>query len=217
MRAVLGRIFLVTILVGVAILGLADEAVASATVNLGFTPATIYPGDADTLRIQLFSSSTVYTLTNAAVTLKLPTNVTLAATPTYTDSCGFSSVSVPANGTAIVLSGGSVQQAIAGGADGSCTFTVAVNSVTAGNFTATIPANGPSNGFVPGSGSVSGFSASENGTTITNATAATATLSVNGLSNLTATTSFSPSSVNSGEISTLSIVVTNPNVQANVC
>ena len=84
---------------------------ATATVNLSYSPATINPGDADQLTISLFNDSTLNGLSSAAITLSLPTGVTVAATPTVVDTCGFGSVSVPANGSLIILSGGSVPQA----------------------------------------------------------------------------------------------------------
>ena len=144
---------------------------ATATVNLSYSPATINPGDADQLTISLFNDSTLNGLSSAAITLSLPTGVTVAATPTVVDTCGFGSVSVPANGSLIILSGGSVPQATT--TTGTCTLSFAIKSVAAGNHPTSIPA-GPVVGFTAG-GSTPGFSAMDNGTGVTNGTPATAT------------------------------------------
>ena len=187
---------------------------ATATINLSFSPATINPGDPSTMAVTLFNSS-VNALSGAAVTLNLASGVTIASVPNASNGCAFSTVSAPANGTTVTLSGGTVPMAISGGPDGSCTFSVAVNSVSTGNHTTTIPANGPSNGFIAG-GSTPGFSATDNGTTVTNATAASATLAVNTLTNPTGSLSYSPSTVFVGEGTTLTITLNNPNASVNL-
>jgi uncharacterized repeat protein (TIGR01451 family) len=180
---------------------------ATATVNLSFTPATINPGDPSTLAVSIFNSG-ASSLTAAAITVNLAAGVAISATPGTTDSCGFTSASAPAGGTTIILSGGTVPAAVSGGADGSCTFTVSVGSTTPGNHSTTVPADGPSNGFTPG-GLISGFSAVDGGSTITNATAATATLAVNTLTSPTGAMLFAPSPVFVGEVTRLTITLTN--------
>jgi hypothetical protein len=65
------------------------HAMAAATINLAYSPATINPGDADTLTISLFNDNTLNGLTAAAVTLSLPSGVTVAAVPATVDTCGF--------------------------------------------------------------------------------------------------------------------------------
>jgi len=197
-----------------ALCALPTLCLATATVNLSFSPATINPGDPSTMAITLYNSA-LNPLNTAAVTLNLATGVTIGAVPNVSNTCGFGSVSAPANGAAVVLSGGTVPAAVSGGADGSCTFTVSVNSISTGNHTTTIPANGPANGFTAG-GSTPGFSASDNGSTVTNATAASATLAVGTLSNPTGTLAFSPSSVQVGETTTLTITLNNPNASVNL-
>ncbi|RUP29231.1 MAG: DUF11 domain-containing protein [Curvibacter sp.] len=187
---------------------------ATATINLSFNPATINPGDPSTMAVTLFNSS-LNVLSGAAVTLNLASGVTIASVPNASDGCGFTTVSAPSNGTVVTLSGGTVPMATSGGPDGSCTFSVAVNSVSTGNHTTTIPANGPNNGFTAG-GSTPGFSATDNGATITNATAASATLAVNTLTNPTGALSYSPSTVFVGEGTTLTITLNNPNASVNL-
>ena len=185
---------------------------ATATVNLSYSPATINPGDADVLTISLFNDSTLNGLNSAAITLSLPTGVTVAAIPAAVDTCSFSSVSVPANGSLIILSGGTVPQATT--TTGTCTLSFAIKSVAAGNHPTSIPA-GPVVGFTAG-GTTPGFSAVDNGSNVTNSTPATATLAVNSLSNLTGTSTFSPSTVYAAELTRLSVVLNNPNATVAV-
>ena len=197
-----------------AALALPAAAMAAATINLGFTPPTINPGDPAQVVVSIFNSSP-NALTSAAITVPLTAGVTIASTPSPSDTCGFAVASAPAGGSTIELSAGTVPAAVAGGSDGSCTFTVSVNSTAPGNHGTTVQADGPSNGFSPG-GATAGFSAVDAASTVTNATAATATLAVNTLSVPSGAITFSPSAVYVGETTTLSITLTNANAFADV-
>jgi hypothetical protein len=96
----------------------------------------------------------------------------------------------------VKLSGGTVPQATT--TTGTCTLSFAINSVAAGNHPTTMPA-GPVNGFTAG-GTTPGFSAMDNGSSVTNVTSATATLAISTLSNLTGTSAWSPASVYVAEV-----------------
>lgn len=196
------------VLLMLSALGWTSAALATATVNKQFTPATLDPGDLSRLRITLANSSLV-ALTTAAVTDNLPSNIKIANPPNPTDTCGFTGVTAAQGTSQVILTGGTVP-AGTGTTDGQCYFELDVISTVAGNWANTIPKNGPSNGFTPG-GAVSGFRALENAAVITNTTDAIATLSVRGLNRPTGAKTYSPSSALVGQPFTISIVLTNPN------
>ena len=202
--------FLLGVCVLASALGWTSEALATATVNKQFSPATVDPGDISRFRITLANSSLV-ALTAAAVTDNLPANIKIANPASPTNTCGFTGVTADPGTARIVLTGGTVPAAIAAtGTDGQCYFELNVVSTVAGNWINTIPKNGPSNGFTPG-GTTSGFQATENAVSITNTTDAIATLSVRALSPPTGTKSYTPSAGLVGQPFALGIVLTNPN------
>ena len=179
---------------------------ATTSINTQFTAATIDPGNISKFRITIANTSVV-ALTAAAVTDNLPAQITISNPANIVNTCGFSSVSATPGSSQIKLTGGSIPAA--SGVDGQCYFEVDVSATVAGNWINTMPANGPTNGFIPG-GTVSGYQATENTVTVTNTTPASATLSVRGLAPPTGTKSFSPATIYAGETSTLTIVLTNP-------
>ena len=187
--------------------GWTSEALATATINKQFTPATIDPGTISRFRITVVNASLVQ-LTAAAVTDNLPSDIRISSPTNATNTCGFTGVTATPGGSQIILTGGSIP-AGTGTVDGQCYFELDVISTVAGNWINTIPKNGPSNGFAPG-GVAGGFQATENAAVITNTTDAVATLSVRGLSPPTGTKTFTPSPGLIGEPVTLSIVLTNP-------
>jgi uncharacterized repeat protein (TIGR01451 family) len=203
------RLVLNIILALLFIAGLwSTPAQATTTITDQFSPATINPGDAPQYTITVANSSTV-ALTAAAVTVLLPTGVTIANPATISNTCGFT-VNAAASGTnKIYLTAGTIP-AGNGTLDGTCIFRLNVTSTTPGNATATIPAN------TTPSSTVAGYSALENTTPVWNGTPASATLSVNTLSPPTGTKTFTPSTVSTGDPSVLSIVLTNPNAGATM-
>ena len=187
-------------------LGCIGQAWATTSINKQFTPATINPGDTSKFRITIYNTALV-SLTNAAVTDNLPAQITINSTPNITNSCGFTGVTATSGSSQIKLTGGTIP-ANNGSVDGQCYFEIDVSATASGNWVNTIPANGPNNGFTPG-GDIAGYQATENSTTVTNTTSASATLSVLTLTSPSGTKSFSPSSVYAGETSTLTITLTN--------
>ncbi len=188
-------------------LGWTAEALATATINKQFTPATIDPGNNSRFRITVVNASLIQ-LTAAAVTDNLPANIKISSPTNATDTCGFTNVTATPGTSQIILNGGTVP-AGTGTSDGLCYYELDVVSTVDGNWINTIPKDGPSNGFIPG-GTTSGFQATENTVVITNTTDAVATLSVRGLSPPTGSKTFAPSPGLVGEPVTLTILLTNP-------
>ncbi len=185
---------------GIGIFALAGVAAATTTINHQFTPATINPGDVSAYRISVANSSTVQ-LFSAAVTVNLPPQITIVNPPAIQNTCGFT-VDAAAPGTSTVaLSAGTIP-AGTGSVDGTCFFQLNVTSTVPGNWVSTIP--------------VGGFTATENGVPVSNGTAASATLSVNTLSNPTGSKTFAPSPGIAGDPITLTITLTNPNAGVTV-
>jgi len=201
------RYFSVFLLLLTTTIGWTSEALATATINKQFTPATIDPGNISRFRITVVNASLV-PLTAAAVTDNLPANIKISSPANATNTCGFTSVTATPGTSQIILNGGTIP-AGTGTVDGLCYYELDVVSTVAGNWINTIPKNGPSNGFTPG-GTTSGFQATENTVVITNTTDAVATLSVRGLSPPTGSKTFAPSPGLVGEPVTLTIVLTNP-------
>jgi uncharacterized repeat protein (TIGR01451 family) len=191
----------------------APAALATVTVNKQFTPATVDPGDLSRFRISFFNSSLV-PLTAAAVTDNLPAQVSISNPPNVVDTCGFGAITATSGTQRVIASAGTIP-AGSGLSDGSCYIEMDVTSTQSGNWVNTIPANGPSNGFVPG-GTTSGFQATEGAATVTNTTPASATLSVRFLAVPTGSKTFSPSPALVGEPTTLTITLTNPNTLSTI-
>ena len=188
-------------------------ALATATINKQFTPATVDPGDISKLRISIFNSSLV-PITAAAVTDNLPANIKIANPVNINDTCGFTAVTATPGNSQIILTGGSAPAGTVI-ASGACYFELDVVSTVAGNWINTIPANGPANGFTPG-GTISGFQATENSSTISNKDPASATLSVRGLSPPTGSKTFNPTAGLVGQPFAINIVLTNPNASTTL-
>lgn len=181
---------------------------AATSINKQFMPATGNPGDISLLTITLYNDDTVHGLTAAALTDNMPSAITISSPVTYTNTCGFTGVSAVAGSSQIILTGGSVPTKV-GNVIGQCYFAINVVSTTPGNWINTIPANGPSNGFIVG-GNIPGYQALDNSVVITNTTIGTATLAVNTLSPPTGSINFNPATIYAGDTSTLTIVLTNP-------
>ncbi len=162
---------------GAALLSVGKPPIAKA-----IAPATILSGGTATVTLTI-TNTTAVNLTGVAFSDPL-TNMTVAAAPNATNSCG-GTLSAPALGAAVSLSGGTIA------ASGSCTITFDVTSTTAGvhsNTTSgvtsneTAPAGNPSN---------------------------TVTLTVIGAPVITK--SFNPASVGTNVPSLMTITVSNPN------
>jgi uncharacterized repeat protein (TIGR01451 family) len=188
---------------------LSGAAAATTTINHGFSPATIDQGDGSSYRIAVANDAQV-ALTEAAVTVLLPSAIVIADPQSIgTNSCGFT-VSAAAPGTSrVYLTAGTIP-ASTGAVDGICEFELGVRSVTPGNHVANIPANSTPDA------STAGYRALEDGTEVFNSTEANATLSVSGLQPPTGSKSFTPSPAIAGDATRLSITLSNPNPGASI-
>ncbi len=162
-----------------------------ATLSKAFSPATVTPvapGNTSTLTFTL-ANPTAVALTNVNFSDVLPTGLTVTSSGTPTPICGGTLTTTAPD--RIAFSGGT----LAAGA--TCSIPVTVTATTAGTFT-----------------NVSGFiSATYGGSTFTNTTSTgfgTATLKA--VAPPSMTKSFEPNPIAAGGISTLTFVITNPNL-----
>jgi uncharacterized repeat protein (TIGR01451 family) len=162
------------------------------TVSKVFTPSTITIGGVSVLTVSIANTATgSLPLTGLALTDTLPANVTIAATPAASTTCGAGTVAATAGGSSVALSAGT----LASGA--TCTITVSVTSNVAGPYTNTIPA-----------------SAVTSNEGASNTAPATAVLTVNNAPPVVVTKAFSPASIISGGTSTLTVTIANTNASA---
>ncbi|WP_201397133.1 IPTL-CTERM sorting domain-containing protein [Alicycliphilus denitrificans] len=161
---------------------------AAPTVNKSFNPATIDQGATSTLTITLGNPNATALTLASAMTDTLPTNVLVAATPNIGGTCTVGSVTAAAGGNTVVYA----QNATIPPAG--CTITVNVTSNVAGAYTNTIPASGLSTVEAGG-----------------NPTPANAGLVVRAPGAPTVQKAFSPTTINQGGVSTLTITLGNPN------
>ena len=166
-----------------------------AQMNKGFSPLSIPAGGTARLHVSIFNPNG-FPLTNASWTDNLvgvQPGLIIANPANIVNTCG-GSVTAVAGATTLSLSGGTVP-AQTGTTPGSCTVTITVTSTAVGNLINTIPSGE--------------LSASGGGKTISNMDPASATLHVGGAPTPTITKSFSSSTIWAGEISRLSIVISN--------
>lgn len=195
-------------------------AMATATVNHSFTPATISQGDESDYTIEIVNDNTGSGLADVNLTSLLTEagalpkpNIYIVAPGVTANTCG-GTVTASAGGTAVVLTGGTVPAATGIGAAnaGRCLITVKVSSTTTGgNQTVVIPAN-----TTPTS-STAGLVFTEKGVPNRhNDTAANATMLVTSLQPPTGSKSFSPSPSYVGLPTRLTITLSNPNSNRNM-
>ena len=157
------------------------------SVAKSFSPAAIAVGGTTTLSLTISNASTSTGLSNLALTDTFPANLVMASPNALANTCGGSVSAAPGSGT-LSLSGGSVASA------STCTVSVAVTSNVAGTYNNT------------SGGAASTESGSEG------AASNTATLLV--LLKPTIAKSFAPASITTSGVSTLTLVLTNPNLIA---
>ena len=154
-----------------------------------FAPASIFPTGVSTLTIGVANTGTnAIALTGVALTDTLPAGVTIAAPAGGATTCPAGIVTATPGGASVALAGAN----LAIGA--TCTITVSVTSTTIGTFPNTIPA-----GAVTSTQGVS------------NTAPASATLTVAAAPPATIAKTFTPATILTGGISTLSIAITSPN------
>src|SRR6266487_783359 len=155
------------------------------SVSKSFNPSTIWAGGTSQLSIVITNGANTM-LTGASISDTLPANVFLAnpVSPTLTGCGGTASVTAASGGTSVTLNNGSIPSG------STCTITVNVTSNVQGAYTNRIPA-----------------SALQNNQNLTNATAATARLTVGEIG---ITKRFSPATLSAGGTTTLTITLQNP-------
>ncbi len=166
-----------------------------AEINKSFSPISIAAGGTSRLSVTIFNPNP-FQLTNASWSdnlVGIQPGLAIASPVGLTNSCS-GSVSAPAGGTSLSLSGGIVPSQ-SGTTPGSCTVSINVTSATVGNLINTIPAGA--------------LSSTGGGVNISNTTPASATLNVTGSPTPSVSKSFSPTTIWAGGVSQLSIVITN--------
>jgi uncharacterized repeat protein (TIGR01451 family) len=157
-----------------------------ASLTKSFSPATIVPGGVSTMTIGIDNTSaSAVALTGVGLTDTFPSNLTVAATPNATTTCG-GTVSATAGGTTLKLSSGAVA------ANTSCTISVNVMATVVGPLVNTIP-----------TGALMTTQGTSNGSPVSS------TLTVQDATNVTLGKAFSPITIASGGTSTLTITVAN--------
>jgi serine protease len=120
-------------------------------VSEAFSPASVAPNAASTLTLTL-SNSNGFALTQSGLTQTLPANLTIAAMPAPTTTCGGASMSFTNTTSSVTLAAANIP------ANGSCTITMSVMSAMGGTYTNAIPAGALSTG--PAGSNAAGASAS---------------------------------------------------------
>lgn len=161
---------------------------AAPGVNKSFSPASIDVNGTSTLTITLGNPNATSLTLASAMTDTLPANVLVAAAPNVSGTCSLGSVTAVAGGNTVVYA----QNATIPPAG--CTIAVNVTSSVAGSYTNTIPAGGLSTVEAGG-----------------NPVAANAGLTVRTPGDPTVQKAFSPTTINPGSVSRLTITLGNPN------
>lgn len=130
----------------------------SPNVSKAFTPATIATGGNGRLTVTVANPNPTLTLSSLAVTDNFPSGLQVFSTPSATTTCTSGTVTATGGGTSANLSGASLT------AGASCAYSADVTSSVAGSYVNTI-ANG-------------GVTGTMGGASVTNASPATATLTV---------------------------------------
>jgi LPXTG-site transpeptidase (sortase) family protein len=166
-----------------------------AEMNKSFSPISIMAGGVSRLSVTIYNPN-AFPLINASWTddlIGVQPGLAIASPMGLTNSCG-GSVTAAAGSTKFSLSGGTVPAQV-GIAPGSCTVSIHVTSIRAGNLINTLPAGA--------------LTSRGEGTNITNTSPASATLNVAGIPIPSITKSFSPGTIWTGGTSQLSIVIKN--------
>jgi serine protease len=124
------------------------------SITESFSPASVAVNAAAAF-VLTFNNSNPFALTQSGITISLPANLILAASPGAATACSGGSMSLSSTTSSVTLTGANIP------AKGSCNVTFSVQSATVGTYTSTIASNALMTGPAGG-----------------NAAAATATLTV---------------------------------------
>jgi hypothetical protein len=134
---------------------------AAPTIAQAFAPASVAANATAVLTLTL-NNSNGFALTQSGITVSLPANLSVLATPSAATTCGGANKSLTSAAGSVTLSGADIPAA------GACNITLSVNSATPGTYTNTIAANalmtGPAGGnAVPVSASLTVTAATSGG------------------------------------------------------
>ena len=175
----------------------ADLFVQALRATKAFAPTSVSNGQPSTLTVTLQNYRVATQMTGVAFTDTFPANLTVANPPNPTTTCLAGTITATAGLESFSFAGGTINGAANATTPGTCTVSVRVVPITIGNKDNTIPIGGIT--------ATGGFS---------NLAAASSTLSVtNDVVNVTK--SFSPSPVNIGVPSTLTINLNVPTANTN--
>ncbi|MFZ2726641.1 MAG: hypothetical protein WAX77_10350 [Methylococcaceae bacterium] len=165
------------------------------TLNKNFSPVSVNPGDTPTLTISIFNDQT-FQLTSVGWSDTMPTGMKVNGS-VISNTCG-GTVTATLNSNVISLSGGTVN-AKSGSVNGQCDVLVPITTTVQGNNVNTIPASNLTN--------TQG---------LTNTSSASATLQVSAFTAPGLSTTLSPSTIYIGQSGTLTVSVTNNDVNGNL-
>jgi serine protease len=113
------------------------------SITESFSPASVAVNAAAAF-VLTFNNSNPFSLTQSGITVSLPANLILAASPGPATACSGGSMSLSSTTSSVTLSGANIP------AKGSCNITFSVQSATVGTYTNTIASNalmtGPAGG-----------------------------------------------------------------------
>jgi serine protease len=116
---------------------------AAPTIGAAFSPASVAVNAASAFTLTL-NNSNPFSLTQSAITISLPANLILAASPGPSTSCSGGSMSLGSTTSSVTLTGANIP------ADGNCNIAISVQSASAGTYTNTFASNalmtGPAGG-----------------------------------------------------------------------
>jgi serine protease len=116
---------------------------AAPTLSAAFSPASVAVNAASAFTLTLNNSNPFF-LTQSAITIPLPANLILAASPGPSTSCSGGSMSLSSTAGSVTLTGANIP------ANGSCNIAFSVQSASAGAYTNTFASNalmtGPAGG-----------------------------------------------------------------------
>ncbi|MGA7192287.1 MAG: SdrD B-like domain-containing protein, partial [Anaerolineales bacterium] len=169
-----------------------------AQINKSFSPLSIVVGATSLLSVTIYNPNT-FQLDNASWAdnlIGVQPGLFVATPNGLINTCGGTVTATPGT-TSLSLSGGTVPPQV-GATPGSCTISINVSSVTAGNLINTIP-----------TGALTSVDDADNTITVTNTTPASATLQVGSVQPPSLSKSFTPNTITAGQVSQLAIVITN--------
>jgi serine protease len=116
---------------------------AAPTLSAAFSPATVAVNAASAFTLTLNNSNPFF-LTQSAITISLPANLILAASPELSTSCSGAAMSLSSTTGSVTLTGANIP------ANGSCNIAFSVQSASAATYTNTFASNalmtGPAGG-----------------------------------------------------------------------